>query len=173
MAFLLISASASAETLEAVRAAAQASFPFAGYRELLPDPALKPVQAKPVPPVNAAAARYVRVEGRIDLSGTVYVPKGTHFVSVSLSGSTDIQDSSGHIRSGYTSVHHTAHLYVNGSWVSDTARPSLYVSLYKDGRYIGSARVDGSIRVSGFVSGDWVRVSGWGTLSGDILVDDN
>lgn len=168
-----VAPSASAGTVEALRAASNASFQaLSGYKDILPPP-LKAAQAKPITHLKAASTRYVRISGQVSLSGTGYAPKGSNFVSVNLTGWTDIQDFSGRIRSGMSSVSYMGHFFINGNMVSDWVRPSLYVSLYRDSRYLGSARVDGSIHVSGYVSNGLVRVSGSGTLSGDIMVQDD
>lgn len=170
-ALLLAVPSRAAQTIESARASAAASFSALPGFKSLPPASLGPVHGVPPPPLRSAS-QYVRVSGDVRLDGSGYLPKGSRFVSVNLSGPTDIRDSSGRVRSGYTTVYYTASLFVNGSWVSDWARPSVYVSLYREGRYIGQAHVDGTIHVSGYVSGDWVHVSGSGTLSGDVWVRD-
>ena len=43
-------------------------------------------------------------------------------------------------------------------------------SFYKDGRYAGSARVEGSVFLTGWVNGDWVYVNGSGDLTGNVLI---
>ena len=161
-----------AQTPEGARAAASfQSLP--GFHALPKGTPPAPVRGTPVVPVPVReCSQYVRVSGNVDLRGSGYVSKGARIVSVNLTGTTDIRDSSGRIRSGYTTVSYMATLFVNGNWVSEWARPSIYLSLYQDGRYVGQVRVDGNIHVSGWVSGDWVSVSGSGDLSGDIWVQD-
>ena len=49
---------------------------------------------------------------------------------------------------------------------------SANVQVYKDGRYVGSTYAQGSVNVSGWKTGDWVNLSGFGTLTGDIFVQE-
>jgi len=134
--------------------------------------AVAPGRAVPVLTAQAAPASYVRVSGQISLSGSGYVPNGSGFVTISLSGSTNLQDASGRIRSGYTHVSTYASLFVSGPYASTWVRPDAYVSFYKDGRYVGSARVDGNVLASGWVNGGWLTLTGSGTLNGDLVVQE-
>ena len=121
----------------------------------------------------STSSRHVRVSGEVRLSGTGIIPRGSSFATVHLTGSADFQDDTGRVRSGYTTVTYQANIHVNGSWVTDYIRPSVYVSFYRDGRYLGSAQMDGSVYVSGHVSHDMVSLSGSGTLSGNIWVNED
>jgi hypothetical protein len=57
-----------------------------------------------------------------------------------------------------------------GDRVSSYVRIRANVSLYQNGRYVGSTTVSGNVYVSGFISGTYLRLSGRGTVSGDVFV---
>lgn len=130
---------------------------------------IKPQKAEPVSR-SGKAVRYVRVSGRVTLNGSAFVSEGSNFVSVNLSGFTNISDASGRITSGMVSVSHWSHLYISNSWVSDWVRPSFYVSFYENGRYIGNAQISGSFYVTGNVTGTWLYISGSGMIDGTLAV---
>lgn len=124
-------------------------------------------------PVALKRREHVRLSGDIRLSGSTYVRDGQTYLRVRLSGSTNIRGDRLNIQSGYTTVNVSESIWLRGSssYVSAYVRPNVRVSLYKDGRYIGSTYVSGNIRVSGWKNGSWLRLSGYGTLRGDIWIE--
>lgn len=130
---------------------------------------IKPQKAEPVSR-SRKVVRYVHVSGHVTLNGSAFVSDGSNFVSVNLSGFTNISDASGRITSGTVSVSHWSHLYISNSWVSDWASPSFYVSFYENGRYIGNAQISGSFYITGNVSGNWLYVSGSGMINGTLAI---
>ncbi|MBI5202150.1 MAG: hypothetical protein HY925_11230 [Elusimicrobia bacterium] len=111
-------------------------------------------------------SKYVTLRGFVSVSGTAFVSNQTGYVFITVSGDTQLSDNSGHYVNGFVTVTDTSGYYVNGSYVSGWPRPSGMVTLYQNGRYLGTIRVDGNIPVSGYNSGGWIRVSGSGWVEG-------
>jgi len=57
-------------------------------------------------------------------------------------------------------------------YVSQMVNPSVYVEFYRQGRPVGSATMTGSITVTGWPSGNYVSLSGYGNLNGSVYVQD-
>ena len=175
LAALLISAPAlAAPSLESLQAAGEKSFQSlpalkAAFRKGAKVKDSLPGKAAAAP-VQAKASQYVQVSGSVNLSGNGYVATTPGYVSINLHGSTNLCDSSGQICSGYTTISTYSNLFVNGNFVSDWVRPYVSVSFYKAGRYVGSAQINGSVSVTGWVNGNWVNVNGYGNLSGSLYV---
>jgi len=118
--------------------------------------------------------RHVRLSGDVSLRGSTYVREGDNvYVHVYLDGNTNISGDGGRIQSGYTSIRANEGIWVRkgSSYVSTWVRVNEYVSLYKDGKFVGSTYVSGSIHVSGWKSGSWLRLDGRGQLAGSIYLD--
>lgn len=128
--------------------------------------------AVPASPQGNAQSRYIRVTGYLSLSGSAHIPQGSNGTFVTLSGYTQLQDERGRYLAG--SVHFTdsSFYHSNGNHVSGWARPSAQISIYENGRYLGSVRVDGSIYVSGWNNGGWVHLNGSGQVSGSGYIQD-
>lgn len=150
------SSASSFDTMEAVRAGADNSFAR-----------LAPVRLKPKP-----AKSIVNLTGYLSMDGNGFVnqPNGGS-VMITLQGSTNLSDPA----SGATATanfNETQTFFVNGNYVSGYVYPRQYVQVYRHGRMAGSVMVSGSIYVSGFVSGNWLRLSGSGQVSGSGSVQD-
>ncbi|OGR88089.1 MAG: hypothetical protein A3J74_08540 [Elusimicrobia bacterium RIFCSPHIGHO2_02_FULL_57_9] len=129
-------------------------------------------KAVPLSSLSFKPARYVGVSAQLALNGSGFISRPPGYVTITLRGQTDIQDSSGRIRSGFLSVSENAYVYVSGGMVSHWVRLNTYVSFYQDGRHVGSAWVSGNIPVSGYLSGNWLSLSGSGALSGNLSISD-
>jgi hypothetical protein len=57
-------------------------------------------------------------------------------------------------------------------YVFQTVYPNVYAQFSYKGKPAGSASMSGSISVSGWPSGSFFSLSGSGTLSGSVYVDD-
>ena len=123
-------------------------------------------------PAQEKTSSYVRISGYVNFTGSGYVATTPGYVSLNVSGYANLCDSSGQVCSGYTNITTWANIFVNNNFVSDWVRPYVNVSFYKAGRYVGSAQLNGSIPVSGWVNGNFINLSGSGYLSGDVLVTD-
>lgn len=121
----------------------------------------------------AGSQRYVRLRGHVNVWGNAHVPQGQNgSVWITVSGDTQLQDETGRYLNGTVSVSDSSHYFVNGNHVNGWARPSANVSLYRNNRYLGNIRIEGSIPVSGWNNGGWVRLSGSGWVEGSGYVYD-
>jgi len=120
------------------------------------------------------ASQYVSLRGDVDLRGWAVVSEGSSFVSVNLNGNADVSSLDGQIRSNHAPVSQHASLFLgpNQSYVSQSVNVNVTVSLYKNGRYVGSAPVSGSVRVSGWRNGNSLNLSGRGPVTGSVFVRD-
>ncbi|MCX5787351.1 MAG: hypothetical protein NTX64_02410 [Elusimicrobia bacterium] len=121
-------------------------------------------------PIHIKSSRYVHLSGSINLSGNTFVPQNTSYAYVNLSGSTNLTGDG--YQTGYTTVNQSVSIWVNSNYVSQFVQVNVNVQVYKDGRYVGSTYAQGSVNVSGWKSGDWINLSGFGTLNGNILVQE-
>jgi len=178
VAVMLVVPAAAAPALESAQAAAEKSF------QCLPALAVSfqkgaktaqsvPGQAIAVPapkPAQPKAAGYVRISGYVTFSGNGFVSHTPGYISLNFTSNVNLCDSSGQVCSGYTAVTSWANLYVNGNFVNDWLRPNASAAFYKDGRYVGTTQLSGTIPVSGWVNGNWVNISGSGYLTGDLYL---
>lgn len=129
--------------------------------------------AAPVSPQGTAQSRYIRVTGYLSLSGSAHVPQGSHGTFVTLSGYTQLQDERGRYLAGSVHFSDSSFYTVSGNHISGWARPYAQISIYENGRYLGSVRVDGSIYVSGWNNGGWVHLNGSGQVSGSGYIQES
>ncbi|MFA6028902.1 MAG: hypothetical protein WC969_03505 [Elusimicrobiota bacterium] len=142
------------ETPESIRSAGTSGFAVA---EVSPQPALK-------------TSRHVRVSGTLSLNGSGYVPQ-SNYANVSVSGSVDARGEGGYA-TGYTTVTQTLSFFVNGNFVTQWVNVNAYVSVYKDGRFVGSTYLNGSVLLTGWKNGDWLHLNGSGAVAGDLFVQE-
>ncbi|MFH2202417.1 MAG: hypothetical protein ABIJ96_04845 [Elusimicrobiota bacterium] len=121
-----------------------------------------------------AGSQYVHLSGNLSLRGNEYLHQETGYVSVTLSGSTSLFGSGG-VSAGNVRINERVSIYLRegSNYISESVQVSEYVSVYKNGRYVGSTHVTGTIRVSGWLSGKWLRLDGSGTISGSLFVQDD
>ena len=112
----------------------------------------------------------VWLEGELSLGGQTSILGDRQSVYIRLSGYAQIQGDDGITQSGRIRISVSKHFFIRGNRASETIRIFESVSLYRDGRYVGSATVSGNIHVSGWKSGNWLRVSGRGRLTGSTLL---
>ena len=133
----------------------------------------KAASIMPAKAVPQKAGAYVRVSGRVSLTGTVYIPQDGGFASVNMTGWAAFRDNTGKITSNNTRVNVMASMWIYpDQYVSQTVRPNISVQLYRDGKYVGSANMTGGISVGGWPSGGFVCLTGNGYLTGDVYVED-
>jgi hypothetical protein len=116
---------------------------------------------------------YVQVSGYLSLSGTgsIMMPNGG-YTSIYLSGSVTPTASDGVTCStAFVNTPVSAFIYPN-QYFSQMVSPNVSVQLTKDGKYVGTVTLNGSITVSGFPSGSFVSVNGSGYLSGSAYIDE-
>ncbi len=116
-------------------------------------------------------SRYVRLSGNLNLRGSEYLREGSNYISMNLSGTAFLYGGSG-LRASSVRVDERISFYLREgqNYVSESVRVSERVSVYKNGRYVGTTTVTGTIRVTGWVSGNWLRLDGSGRISGGIFV---
>jgi len=124
------------------------------------------------PQSTFVASRYVNLSGYISLRGNTHIREGSQFVSMTISGNATLHGSGARTDNVWVNERITFHLRDGQRFVNESVRISKYVSVYEGGRYVGSTTVSGTVRVSGSVSGRWLRLSGSGNLSGSIFVRD-
>lgn len=167
-----VTAVAALDVPEAARFAAGTSFgSLSSFRAEFP-PRLEVKQTPEAPVGVQAGTRVIRLSGNLHLSGSAHVPQGSSFVHINMSGWATLRDQDGRMVDGSIHFSETGFYHVTGSHVSGWARPSAVVSLYENGKFLGSTRIDGSIHVSGWNSNGWVNLSGSGQVSGSLYVQD-
>lgn len=154
LAVLSLPVSAAAPTLESAKAASLISLNAAA-------PARKAFKAQ----------RHVSLNGDVRLSGSGFVPQNGGFISVPLSGNIRVSGDGGKIRGdGYVNEHVSVWVREGSNHVSQHVSVNVNVSLYQNGRYVGSAYVNGSVWVSGWANGSWLRLDGNGSVNGSAFV---
>lgn len=162
-------------TLAAALLAAGVSFQsLADFKPVLaPVAPGQAVAGRPAAAPRAKSVRTVRLSGSVSLNGTAHASQGAGSVYVNFTGSTHLYSSDNSITSGYASINQSEFFWLNsGSFVSGYVHPNATVSVYQNGKYVGQARVSGTVYVTGHNNNGWVNLSGSGTLSGDVTVSD-
>lgn len=147
-----------AGTVEAVRAAGAAGLGAAG--------AFQPKAFK--------AQRMVPLWGQASLNGTGFVfGQHTTYVTVNLSGQLNASGDGGRVQTGGSMVSQTVSLFLSPgqTGIYQSVSINQNVGVYCNGRYAGSAFLNGTIHVSGFRSGNYISLSGSGPVSGSAFVD--
>jgi hypothetical protein len=119
------------------------------------------------PEAKVAGQKLIRLSGYLTLNGSGYSSGHSPFATVTVNGWTTLRDQDGRTLNGQihftdTNTYHAS----GGGHVSGTAYPRAYVSIYRNGKYVGSVTVSGTIYVSGWKNGDWVNLSGSGYVDG-------
>ncbi len=133
-------------------------------KDSTPAPATVPV---------SAARKLVRISGNIRLAGTEYINDRDGFIYITLTDQVRL-DSGFEYRTDTIWVRESVSFFIRKgqSYVSEYVRVSEWVSVYKNGRYVGRVNVTGTIRVSGWVNGSWLRLDGTGTLNGSFYANE-
>lgn len=133
----------------------------------LPEPEFKAVI------VREGTREYVRVTGYVNLSASAWMPQDGGYTSFNFSGYTTVRDSSGRVTSNSVRISSYEGIWLRpGQYISHSFRPSVSVSLYRDGSYVGSTTVSGYISVSGWPSSNYVTLNGSGYVEGSIYITD-
>jgi len=156
LAAIVFAPAASAQGPESIRDLGTAGF---GVSTVLPQGGFK-------------AQQYVSVSGYLTLRGSAYVYNGSTYVSISLSGSGNFSGSG--VQTGYVTInqHESFFLPQGQNHAFQNVRVSANVPLYRNGRYAGTVTLSGYVPISGFKSGDWLHLSGSGSLSGSTFIPD-
>lgn len=172
LSLVLVSPASSLGTMEALPGAAAGAFQaLAGLRARTAVRSLEAVGTpKPAAPVSAGTRR-ITLRGFVNVSGDGYAPPGSG-VFMEVSGMTRLQDETGRTLNGLVTVSDRQWFHVTGGYVTGWVRPSANVSLYKDGQYLGSVRIEGWFPVSGFSNNGWLRVAGSGWVEGSGIINE-
>lgn len=117
--------------------------------------------------------KYITVQGYVTLQGNLWVPQNGGYATTYLTSWVQLRD--------YTGKYYTNNEYVNvhaGFWVNpnqhvwQTVYPRIYVTVYRDGKMVGTAYTDGSISVSGWANGSYMHLSGSGYISASLYVQE-
>ncbi|MBI4656658.1 MAG: hypothetical protein HY746_07930 [Elusimicrobia bacterium] len=140
------------------------------------EPVKQPVEKQQTADISAkppeTKSQYVSVSGYVHLTGSGWVP-GTNggFTTVNMTGWATFRDSSGKVTSNNTYVNVLASMWIYpNQYVFQTVWPNVHVQFYKDGKYVGSANMTGSISVSGWPTGSFVHLNGSGYLNGSLYI---
>lgn len=127
----------------------------------------------PVPVKAFKAQRNVSLSGDARLSGTGWVPQNGGFVTVFLNGSVQVSGDGGRVQ-GNGPVNQSVSVWVQNhtNYVSQFVTVNTSVSLYENGRYVGTASVYGSFMVSGWANGGFLRLDGNGSVNGSAFISD-
>ncbi|HAH06240.1 MAG TPA: hypothetical protein DCM05_06885 [Elusimicrobia bacterium] len=150
-----VSLCSAAETPEKIRFAGLQGFDAAS---ILPQKAFK-------------ASKYVRLSGSVNLSGTAFVSEGSNYLHATLTGSTNLSGDG--YQTGYTHITENLSSFTTGNYVSAYVQVNAYVSVYKNGKYVGSTYARGSVPVNGWLNGGFTHLSGFGTLSCELFVQED
>jgi hypothetical protein len=119
------------------------------------------------------AQRNIFLNGDVHLSGNGFVPQNGGFVSIPLSGSIRVSGDGGKVRGdGMVNEYVSVWVREGSNYVSQFVTVNANVSLYDGGRYVGTANVHGSVMVSGWANGSWLRLDGSGSVNGSAFVND-
>lgn len=119
------------------------------------------------------AQRNVSLYGDVRLSGNGFVPHNGGFVSIPLSGNVRVTGDGGKVRGdGMVNEYVSVWVREGSNYVSQFVSVNVNVSLYDGGRYVGTAYVHGSVMVSGWANGSWLRLDGSGSVNGSAFVND-
>ncbi|TBR22400.1 hypothetical protein EPO15_08175 [bacterium] len=144
-------------------------------------PSLEAVKAMPLLSAELAlparkafkAQRNVSLYGDVRLSGNGFVPHNGGFVSIPLSGSIRVTGDGGKVRGdGMVNEYVSVWVREGSNYVSQFVTVNANVSLYDGGRYVGTANIHGSVMVSGWANGSWLRLDGSGSVNGSAFVSD-
>lgn len=117
------------------------------------------------------AGSYVNLSGYVNLNGSAFVPQNGGFVSANLTGWAQLNSSDYKVKTDNEYVTVYASFWANpNQYVFQTVYPNISFRVYKEGKYIGTVYSNGSINVSGWVSGNYVNLSGSGYLNASIYV---
>ncbi|HBE87806.1 MAG TPA: hypothetical protein DDW67_01500 [Elusimicrobia bacterium] len=131
----------------------------------LPEPELRAVV------VREGTREYVRVSGYVSLSASAWMQQDGGYTSFNFSGYTTVRDSSGRVTSNSVRISSYEGIWLRpGQYVHHSVRPNVSVSLYRDGKFVGSTYVSGYISVSGWPSSNYVTLNGSGHVEGSLYI---
>lgn len=119
------------------------------------------------------SSKSVNLTGYLNLSGSIYVPNQNSYASGYVGGWLSLKDSTGKYYTNNTYINVNVNFYVNGSYVYVTVCPNQYLSVYKEGKYVGSVYINQSVTLSGWISGNYVNLNGSSYISQFVYVNED
>ncbi len=122
--------------------------------------------------VKSDKSQYISVSAYVNLSGSGFLSSQGR-ASVSFTDRVVFRDSSGQIASSRVYINERVSFWARDNHhVSQNVYINENVQLYKNGKYIGSLYIRGTIRVSGWPSSNHIRLSGSGYLRGGFYLEE-
>ncbi|MCX7641734.1 MAG: hypothetical protein N2Z20_03775 [Elusimicrobiales bacterium] len=119
-------------------------------------------------------AKYITLSGYLTLSGNIYVPSQNSYASGYVSGWVELRDYSGEYYTRNIYVNTYVSFWASSNYVYTTAYPYTYFTVYnKDGKAVGSGYINQGIGVSGFLSGNYVYLSGSSYISVSVNINED
>jgi len=110
--------------------------------------------------INSGESKYLRLSGYLSLSGNIYVPSQNSYASGYVSGWVSLKDSSGEYYTNSTYVNAYVSFWAGSNYVYVTAYPNQNLTVYKNGKPVGSVYLSDGVPVSGWINGNYVYLSG-------------
>ncbi|MFA5140381.1 MAG: hypothetical protein WC728_14205 [Elusimicrobiota bacterium] len=105
---------------------------------------------------------------RLEYRGWMF-NNGLPYIDVTVSGVTNVTGAG--VQTGSMTFSRTLRIWKNmGSYVSQFVQINETVNLYRNGQFVGTGTVGGSIRVAGYIQGQRIDISGSGALTGSGFV---
>ena len=131
------------------------------------------VKLNPVTEFKQTKGQYVSLSGYVNLRGSGFIPSNGGYMSLYMSGSFTMRDFSSGVTTNTVYLNENVSFWANeNQYINQSVYINKYVSLYKDGRYVGSTTISGSISVSGWPSGNYLNLNGSGYLRGSFYLNE-
>lgn len=105
-------------------------------------------------------SKSVMLSGYLSLSGSIYVPSQNSYASGYVNGWLSLRDSSGEYYTNNTYLNVYVGFFVNSNYVYVTAYPNQYLTVYKNGKSVGSVYITQGVGLSGWLNGNFVNLNG-------------
>jgi hypothetical protein len=127
----------------------------------------------PISKIKKTKGQYISLSGYVNLRGSGFMPSNGGYMSVYMSGSFTMRDISSGVTTNNVYLNENVSFWANeNQYISQSVYINKYVSLYKDGRHVGSTNISGSISVSGWPSSNYVSLNGSGYLRGSFYLNE-
>ncbi|MBU2530643.1 MAG: hypothetical protein KKD35_06355 [Elusimicrobia bacterium] len=129
------------------------------------------VKLAPVAKAKKTKGEYISLSDYVNLSGSGFLPSNGGYTTIYLTGWVTFRDMSGKITSNQVYMNERVSFWSKeNQYISESVYVNKNIQLYKDGAYVGSTYVSGSIRVSGWPSSNYIRLDGSGYLRGSFYL---
>ena len=123
--------------------------------------------------IQKTKGQYISLSGNVSLRGSGFIPSNGGYISIYMSGSFTLRDFSSGVTTNSIYLNENVSFWAKeNQYISESVYINKYVSLYKDGRYVGSTNISGSISVSGWPSSSYVNLNGSGYVRGSFYLNE-